>query len=174
MRRIIATHAARYPHWGIDDLYKLLHQAALGSDHAVSDEARARDWLAQELESLDPGPEEDLIDPISPSGEVVRVHLRPFVRLRLDGELLWEAFIRTAREFRGSADRIVEYGEIAADLALGGLLQFDADEITDFVARMNQAGFPAIHHSPAFEAEYRPAYRVVARLKLPVEIIAAA
>jgi len=96
------------------------------------------------------------------------------VRHRLESELLLEAFIRTARRFQGSADRIVEYAQIAADLARGGLLRFDADEVTDFVAGMNHVGFPAVHHSRAFQAEYRPAYRVVARDELPLDIIAAA
>jgi NADPH-dependent glutamate synthase beta subunit-like oxidoreductase len=85
-----------------------------------------------------------------------------------------DAFIRTAREFHGSVERLVEYGETAADLAREGLLRFGADEVTQYVARMKEAGFPAVHHSPAFEAEYRPAYRVVARHELPPEIIAAA
>ena len=174
MRRILTAHAARYPLWALDDLYKLIHQAAVGSEHAVSDEAHARDWLTRELAGLRPGPEEPLIDPISPGSEVLRVHLRPFVRLRLEGELLLQSFIRTAREFQGSADRIVEYAETAADLARGGLLSFDGDELAKFLARMKEAGFPAVHHSPAFEAEYRPADRVVARHELPPEIIAAA
>jgi hypothetical protein len=174
MRRILTAHAARYPHWGLDDLYKLIHQAAVGSEHAVSDETHARGWLTRELASLGAGPEEPLIDPISPGNEVLRVHLRPFVRLRLEGELLLEAFIRTAREFQGSADRIVEYAETAADLAREGLLRFGGDEVTQLVARMKEAGFPAVHHSASFEAEYRPAYRVVARHELPPEIIAAA
>ena len=174
MRRILAAHAARYPHWAIDDLYKLLHQAALGSEHAVSDEARARDWLTQELGGLRLGPEEPLIDPISPAAEVVRVHLRPFVRRHLEGELLLGAFTRTAKQFQGSADWIVEYAETAAGLAREGLLRFGEDEVAEFVSRMKDAGFPAVHHSPGFEAEYRPAYRVVARHELPLEIIAAA
>jgi hypothetical protein len=174
MRRILNAHAARYPHWALDDLYKLLHQAAMGSEHAVSDEAHARDWLTRELAGLGAGPEEPLIDPISPASEVVRVHLRPYVRRQLEEELLLEAFIRTAREFQGSADRIVEYAETAADLAREGPLRFDSDELAEFVARMKKAGFPPVHHSPAFEAEYLPAYRVVARHELPPEIIAAA
>jgi len=83
------------------------------------------------------------------------------VRHRLESELLLEAFIRTARRFQGSADRIVEYAQIAADLARGGLLRFDADEVTDFVAGMNHVGFPAVHHSGASRAGYRRGYRVL-------------
>jgi hypothetical protein len=174
MRSILTAHAARYPAWTLDDLYKLLHQAALGSEHAVRDEAHARDWLTRELAGLGAGPEEPLVDIISPGGEVVRVHLRPFVRYRLDAGLLLDASLRTARDFPRRADRITEYAATAADLAREGILRFGAEEISEHIASKKQAGFPAIHHSPAFEAAYRPAYRVVAARELPPEMIAAA
>jgi hypothetical protein len=174
MRRILIAHATRYPKWALDDLYKLLHQAALGSGHALTDETQARQWLARELKALGSGPQEPLIDPISPDGQVVRVHLRPFVRTRLDTELLFGGFIRTASLFRGSDDGIVEYAQAAIDLAREGGLPFDSDEIVTLIADLRRSGFPAIHHSAAFEATYRPAYRVVVRDHLPSEIIAAA
>jgi hypothetical protein len=63
-------------------VYKLLHQAAMGSEHAAPEEALARAWLDRELSQMGPGPAEGVVDPISPDGEVVRVHLRPFVGRR--------------------------------------------------------------------------------------------
>jgi hypothetical protein len=174
MRRILAAHAARYPAWGLDDLYKLLYQAALGSEHAVRDEVRARDWFTWELAGLSAGPEEPLVDPISPGGEVVRVHLRPFVRYRFDEELLLDAFLRTERGFPGRADFITQYGVTEADIAREGILCFGAEGITACIASKKEAGFPPIHHLPALEAAYRPAYRVVARRELPPQIIAVA
>ena len=66
MRTILAGHARRYPRWTEEDLYKLVHQAALGSEHAVQDEALARERLAREIAVLGPGPEEPLLDPLSP------------------------------------------------------------------------------------------------------------
>jgi hypothetical protein len=174
MRRILTAHAERYPLWALDDLYKLIHQASMGSEHALSDEAQARDWLTREFASLGQGPEEPLIDIISPLGQLVRVHLRPFVRLRIDGELLLKAFVRTAERFQGSADRILEYAETAADLARACFLRFDGHEVTRYMLRMKDAGFPAVHHSPEFTAAYRPAYRVIARHELPAEISTAA
>jgi hypothetical protein len=104
----------------------------------------------------------------------VRVHLRPFARLGVQYEVLLGAFIRTAREYRGAPEQIAEYGQIAVALAREGQLPFSGDEVSAYVARMEQAGFPAVHHSPTFEAEYQPAYRVVARHAIPEEIIATA
>ena len=42
------------------------------------------------------------IDPISEDGRIVRVHLRPLVRLGLPAESLLDAFLRTAAEFHGN------------------------------------------------------------------------
>ena len=171
MRAILIDHARRYPRWALEDLYKLAHQAAMGSEHAVIDEARAREWLMRELADLRSGPDEPLLDPISADGLIVRVHLRPFARLALDPELLLAVFVRTAREFRGSTESIEESFSEAAKLAHEGLLAFGVPDVRSLVARMKAVGFPAVHPSAVFEAAYHPAYRVVARAFLPREIL---
>ncbi len=167
MREILIEHSRRYPLWELDDAYKLIHQAAIGSEHAVGDEARARAWLVRELARLGPGPDEPLIDPISPDGAIVRVHLRPYARLGLESEQLLQAFLRTAREFRGSPGEVQRGLMSAARLAREERLAFREADVLAFVARMEAGGFPTMHHSAAFGAEYRPAYRVVARPFLP-------
>jgi hypothetical protein len=173
MRDILIEHARRYPCWELDDVYKLIHQAAMGSEHATTDEAHAREWLTRELADLRSGPVELLLDPISADGLIVRVHLRPFASLGLDSEALLAAFLRTGKEFRGSTDRIEESFSEAARLARGGLLAFGETDVLSLIARMKSVGFPAVHHSAVFEAAYHPAYRVVARAFLPRELLAA-
>jgi hypothetical protein len=173
MRDILIDHARRYPRWALEDLYKLVHQGAMGSEHAVIGEADAREWLTRELADLRSGPDEPLLDPISADGSIVRVHLRPFARLGLDSEVLLAAFLRTGEEFRGSAERIEEIFSEAASLAREGPLAFGVADVRSLVARMKAVGFPAVHHSAVFEAAYHPAYRVVARAFLPRELLAA-
>jgi hypothetical protein len=173
MRGILADHATRYPSWCADDLYKLVHQSALGSEHAVTDEATAREGLAHEFISLGSGPEEPLIDPISPEGEIVRVHLRPYVRNGLDERLLLGAFLSTARDFRGAPERTERYARIAVSLAGEINLNIPTETIKGFLEAMRVQGFPAVHHSPEYQARYRPAYRVVARRFIPPGILEA-
>jgi hypothetical protein len=173
MREILADHAGRYPFWTEEDLYKLVHQAALGSEHALKEKAGVAERLLRELEALGPGPEEPLLDPLAPGGAIIRVHLRPFARRGLDPGLLADAFIRTAQEFRGSPQRIEDYREIAAELALAGRLQVSQEALQRFFGEMKAAAYPAVHHSAAFAAHYRPAYRVVAGWILPDEITGA-
>jgi len=174
MRSILIDHARRYPLWEVDDLYKLIHQAAMGAEHASTDLAEVGEWLMHEIAHLEPGPSESLIDPISPDGQVVRVHLRPFAALQLEQDSLLRAFIRTAAEISPSTDRLDEFAKVATQLAIEGYIPFAADQVRRYLAEQRASGFPAVHHSRIYERSYKPAYRVVARLFLPEEILAAA
>ena len=170
MRDILIDHARRYPRWLPEDLYKLVHQAALGSEHAVDDEVRARAWLVRETAGMGSGPDEPLIDPISPDGAIVRVHLRTYARLGFDVDSLLEAFVRTAHDFRGSPERITAGLTEAARLAHEGRLGFPEEDLVRLLGRMQAAGLPAVHHTAAFTSQYRPAYRVVAREFLAAKV----
>lgn len=171
---VLRDHARRYPGWMAQDVYKLAHQAALGSEHAVTDGAGVRAWLERELAALGEGIDEPLVDPISAGGEVVRVHLRPYFKAGYSGEALLEAFIRTAREYPGSYERLQSYLEQALELVKDGDLNLPGEdpafELYELIGHMQEDGYPAVHHSEQFEALYHPAYRVIARGFLPVEL----
>lgn len=168
---ILLEHNARYPAWQVEDVYKLLHQASFGSEHAVADEARARRWLEEELAALTAvRVPEVLLEPITPDGAVLRVHLRPYAARGLAPELLLGAFLRTAREFKGEAALLEEGWDAALMLAGEGRLPFDAGGLREWGERMRGAGYPAVHHSEAYARVYRPAYRVVAAECLPAEL----
>lgn len=174
MRSILIDHQRRYPLWSVDDLCKLIHQSATGSEHAIIDEGHVRDWLLSELASLKTGPEEPLLDRITPDGQVVRVHLRPFVRLGLDPEALLQAFILTAEKITPSTNLLLQYADLASQLADDGILLIAAPDISQRVKQLASDGFPAVHHSRRYEKAYLPAYRVVAREALPSEFLASA
>ena len=157
---ILAEHLACYPHMQVQDVYKLLHQAALGSQHAVRDERAARDWLERELAEMGAGHDDPLFDPISPDGQIMRLHLRPYAAAGRDLEMLLKAFIRTANEWHGSPDTLKEYGTAAAQNATGAIRR---EELESFFARMEAQDFPAVHHFEIYTRLYRPAYRVVVR-----------
>ena len=171
---ILISHDHRYPEWEIPDLYKLIHQAALGSEHAVTDEAGVRKWLFEELAHLSQGPDEPLLDPISADGRMIRVHLRPFASLSLDPEQLLQAFVRTAGFVHSPREILREYCSVAVDLAREGRLVHNTVQLREYFDRMHAAQFPAVHHSDRYEDVYRPAYRVVAREFLPGDIHGAA
>jgi len=161
-RSVIGAHVERYSLMEPADLYKLLHQGATGSEHAVESEEAAGRWLARELASLGHGPDEPMVDTIAPEGTMVRIHLRPFLAADGDQEALLAAFVETANSEATAGSGIICALETARDMARDGLLPWDSDALSAFFERMGEAAYPAVHHSDAFTTRYRPAYRVVA------------
>jgi hypothetical protein len=161
LRRILTDQMARYPQMEIQDLYKLLFHAVMGSEHAINSFDAARAWLTRELENLPEGPDEPTIDVISPDGDIVRVNLRPFMQSGGDPTSLLDAFVRTANEYRGTKERLRLYWSFTERLAEDGDLPFKRTDMHDFFKRVEEEGFPAVHHSTRYEEAYHPAYRVI-------------
>ena len=153
--------AQRRPRWQPQDMYKLAYQAALGSEHAAPSESAARRWLEMEIAGLGDGPDEPLLETISPDGRLVRVNLRPYLASGGDLERLLGAFLHTAAAWRGEMAVLQQYIDWAIELA--GLAEFSIPpaEMAAFFKCMAEVGFPAAHHSPEYRDAYRPAYRVV-------------
>jgi hypothetical protein len=159
---IVRDHLSRYPSLQIQDLYKLLHQAALGSEHAISDRGSVERWLTHELAEMGEGIAEPLIDPISHNGEIVRIHLRPYVAAGHDVMMLLDAFLRTANEHHGDIRLLEQYWQDVVTMDI-----FPVPEMDEFFQGLKEKGFPAVHHSAEYERLYKPAYRVVSLALCP-------
>jgi len=164
--QLLGAHSVRYPGLGLEDIYKLLHQAALGPAHAVDGPA-ARERLAREATELGEGPDEPLADPISPDGRLVRVHLRPYVAQGRDLNKLADAFAETARTWTPATDRLAKFCGCLGDLADAGGIAFARTDVVAYMSARAAEGWPAVRHSPAFRAAWRPAYRVIDITLLP-------
>jgi hypothetical protein len=162
-RDIALSHFSRYPLLQIEDLYKLAYQATLGSEHAVQEKAAARTWLLNELDEMSAGPNEPLLDEIAADGNIVRVHLQPFISSGGDPELLLQAFIRTANEYQGSTELLQQQLEMIGQLSGEGALPFHFAHLSSYFKEMEYSGFPAVHHSTQYQKAYQPSYRVVCR-----------
>ena len=160
--QLLSAHLARYPAMQLDDIYKLLHQAALGPGHAVDNPVAARKRLDQEIEALGDGPAEPMQDIISPDGRLGRVHLRSYLAARGDADALHRAFVETANSYPASPDKLAKFCGCLGDLAAAGGIPFTREEVVAYFGKIAQDGYPAVHHSEAFRNAYRPAYRVVA------------
>lgn len=166
---VVRWHAVRYPDLEAEDLYKLLHQAVAGPAHSIEDPEMARRWLDQEWDVLgDPLEAEEMFEPLSSDGRLVRVNLRPWRAAGHTPEAVLSAFVRTAgalppdtERIRIELDAISECSErISEDLGLSAL---SAQAIRSFFDDHARDGYPAIHHSEEYSRKYRPAYRVVLR-----------
>lgn len=167
IQQVLAWHAQRYPLWQPQDIYKLLHQAAMGSEHAVPGREQVREHLEQELLNLPDGPSEQLIELIHPEGAIVRLNLRALMRQNLSPVVVLEAFLQTAEEFPGSLQYLEEYMTRALELVRDERFGTDMNELEAFFSRMKEEHYPAVHHSEVYVREYSPAYRVVANRLLP-------
>jgi hypothetical protein len=161
----LVTQARRYPAWQPADLYKLLHQAVRGSEHAAPSREAATEWLERELREMGPGPAESLVDPIRADGRLARVHLRPWREAGLDPAELLEAFLKTAAVWREAPGEM----EQALQRAVAGAAELGLvpEVVAGLAGRMREQGYPAVHHSVEYVRQYRPAYRVVAIGPLP-------
>jgi hypothetical protein len=142
----------------LQDVYKLLHQAALGSEHAISNPDDARKRVERDLAEMRSGNDEVTMDPISPDGQIIRVHLHPYIAHGGDPETLLSAFIRTANEFHGDKNELESYWKTAKEM-----MHFSLEEMDEFMRPMRTGNYPAVHHSVVFASTYHPAYRVVLR-----------
>jgi hypothetical protein len=154
---VIKSHISRYPVLQIQDLYKLLHQASMGSEHGVPDLDTARNWLTRELFEMGEGFSEPLMDPISADGEIVRVHLRPYISAGYAPDLLLDAFVRTANEYKGDARTLEIYWQAATKMGC-----YSSVEMDEFFDPMKTRDFPPVHHSSEYVHIVCPAYRVMA------------
>lgn len=162
LRGIILQQATRHPQMAPEDLYKLLHQAAMGSEHAMADSAGVRGWMANELATMGEGTAEPMVDTIAPGGRVVRVHLRPWVAAGRSTDSLVHAFIATARAVPQDTLMLARALAVADSLVAEGKLPFTVEPWRALVTSARAGGYQAIHHSPVYEAAYHPAYRVLA------------
>ena len=106
---VILNHYLRYPEMQVEDLYKLAHQAAMGSEHAVVDEESARKWLAREIAQLPVSSTESQVDIITPDKSIARIHLIPYIESGGKPEDLLQAFIQTGHDYVGSAGLLRTY-----------------------------------------------------------------
>jgi hypothetical protein len=164
--KILLRHLQRYPAMQAQDVYKLLHQAALGSEHAFNSENAARLWLEKEWAEMGSGPTEPLLDPVNPDGSLVRLHLRPCKAAGKDPARILQVFIQTASHHQGSVQTLQDYLHLAVACVKAHPGGPKPETLQDYFAQMEQKGFPAVHHSEAYARLYRPAYRLVSTLFL--------
>ncbi|MGQ0578490.1 MAG: hypothetical protein ACT4PQ_06200 [Betaproteobacteria bacterium] len=167
VNQLLSAHLSRYPRLQLADIYKLLHQAALGPGHAISDPESAGAHLKHEARSLGDGPAEPLPDVISPDERLARVHLRSWLAAGRNLDDLNRAFVETAKSYPPSRERLEKFCGCLGDLAGAGGIPFAQQEVIDFFEKIARSGYPVVHHSAEFSALYKPAYRVVDITHLP-------
>ena len=160
--RLMEYHLLRYPHLRVQDAYKMLYQGEFGIGHLLGDGRGARQYLMEEIATMDTADRgEELLEPVSPDGHMVRVNLRPFRRLGLSSEVLLGAMLATVAETKGDTSRFVSVWEQFVVIARSG--PFSPEDLRVWDERVRRRDLPVAHHSPEYVREYLPAYRVCLR-----------
>nr|MBR4280008.1 hypothetical protein [Clostridia bacterium] len=146
----------RHPAMQPRDVLKLCYQAARGAEHLLADTARARAWFDQEYAATPADGVLPLFEPIS--GHVARVNIAAWKAANLPADWLFRMFVHTAGVPMGGAELLNQYIDEAA--AVVSAMPGWADEL----AAWRESGMPAVHHSEAYRAAEKPAYRIVNRL----------
>lgn len=163
---LILTHVRRYAEIDLLDVYKLLHQAVFGPGHAIPNQKAAREWLERESGLHIPDASQLLVESVHPEGEIVRLHLRPYLAAKGHLGKLLDAFIQSAKLIEGNPETMAVWWAIFQEMiGKDELLHNDFDPRTAALIGRTRAAekWPASHHSPRFDRAYQPAYRVLTR-----------
>lgn len=161
-----------------------MHQGVFGPGHIITNAARAKRMLEEEMAALEvrsPKSEvqsqtEPEFEAIDPNGRLVRVNLRPMLRqggrMRdecgkreggsrgTDSDWLIEVMVESARRVKRDPEQMKRRLSAAVRWCRRNLPRQFAE--LEFIAtRAAESGYPAFHHSSAYNRAYRPAYRVI-------------
>ncbi len=157
-RAAVLSHCAAYPRLAARDLFKFLYQSTFGCGHMVRTREEAVARIRAEAEELTQG-EDTAAVPLD--GPFCRLPLS-YLAKGLSAETLGALFELSARDTDGDIALLEERLDVCRRLAAEGLLPFSCDALLSEWEAWRQAGYPAVSHTEAFRALYRPAYRVIA------------
>ncbi len=158
---LIREHQQTKKNFEIQDAYKLIYQSVYGIGHILSEPALARQALVREFDSIAPSDAEQLIERISPSGDMVRLNLRPYKSRDGNIDLLFQAMLRSATATPGSPEKFLVWWNQFKHAVFEGTLNFDKEDLKIFDNELQLSNYPVVHHSLAYRESNHPAYRVL-------------
>ena len=159
-RRFIINHIERYPQAQPRDVYKLIFQGVYGVSHIIS--GKAWDYLQEEAGRIHiyDYPDRPLIEPASPDGSMVRINLRPFLRLSLSLEDLFQVMTASA-DVEGDDESFIEIWRVFVGLVETGEIEMELGRVREVQDSIDMKGIKPMHHTEPYRQAYYPAYRVV-------------
>ena len=162
LRQAIERQLATYPKSQLQDIYKAFYQEHFGAEHMITDKEAARNYLDQELATMQDKRDGIYVEPIGMSGDYVRVYLIAVSHKILSSSQLLQAFIESAGDHKspatGWATKWQAIVEVVDEVSPG--LGSDDERAMLLQASLNNQ---AVHHSQAYNAAYHPHYRIVKR-----------
>ena len=169
LKDVLLTHFDRYPLMTPQDAVKLIYQQEFGPEHLIRDPGKALAALRKEMVGLEADAAEPLYEPIG--NGLCRLNLRPCMARGIPAEDICRMFCETAQSVSGDRKRFRQGLRELRALAEAEETPFDAVELDLFLAQYPDA-CPAVRHSEAYRAAYRPAYRLVLQKKIKDDLAA--
>ena len=166
--KLIQQHLSWYPLMEPRDVYKLLYQGVLGSEHIISSTEKFKSYLLLELDKLSADPAERLLEPVRADKMLLRLNLRPWKARHNELDQLITVLLETGETPSGTQAtlqatwvRFIELCEI------GRINQFTTNTVHGFGAWLVEMAFPVVHHSDTYRRAYHPAYRLISSKYIP-------
>lgn len=148
---VLEAHLSKYPWMEPQDCGKLAYQNALGPAHLLSHRERFSRLLRDEWEAVDDGGPSQ--PPESIGNGLCRFPLTKTEDLEAATPLLARLCLLTAERGMGAMSQLMENLACLERVKLPGM--------SEWLTQYRGQGCPAIHHSPAYRAAYRPHYRLL-------------
>lgn len=159
---LLKQHLNWYPLMELHDIYKLLYQGAMGSEHLISSPEEFAQRLRSEFDHLRPDPMERIFEPVRPNQTLLRLNLRAYKSRQTWIDPLISPLLETARSFTGDlAELRATWNGFIQSCELGQIQNYKINEIHTFTAWLEKLDFPAVHHSEIYCREYQPAYLLI-------------
>lgn len=171
--KLLVTHANRYPMMGVQDIYKLLYQGAMGSEHFQDSFVDFEDDLIAEWKDAALDDTIPVWENIRPDGQIVRFYLAPYkAREGQIGQLLALSYWTTTL-YEGNLENLKSSWETFEKLCRDRKwLKFPIEEVEEFGRWLRRSQFPPVHHTELYRQTYQPSYRLLLREFLPVLLTA--
>jgi hypothetical protein len=167
-RNAVLTEVKNYPKLEIQDVYKLVYQAAMGNEHMMVDTEAVKKYLEEELSSLEASSDEPLLEYLTSDSTIARLNLRPFKARKGNPEILIALMIKTSVSITPSTEFLRFLWQDIEALAVEKRIPFNKVDLHSYFKGMEQQNFPAVHHSKIFDETYHPAYRIVSGNRMTI------
>jgi hypothetical protein len=153
-----------YPVSTLQDIYKNFYQDKFGAEHAIPNEAAARNYLMYELENMPQISEINAVEEIGWRHNFVRVHLAVIKNDIVPAEELLQAFLESAVFTDTSLSWTEEWTEIVGIIEKNKLqIENFAQDKAKIAQLLHENPHVALHHSDVSTNLYHPHYRIIAK-----------
>jgi len=164
---VILWHAQHKKEMHGFDYYKLVFQSSFGPEHMGNDSSAIEAMLVSEIrdqDTVNTDSSEQLTEPISENGELVRVNLRPFRDAKLSLHNLARAVFLAAKELKQDTLLFRKRWQNVLQLVNDKKITIEERDLNVINDAFLSKGFIfPMHHSWEYQQANNPSYRVVKR-----------